>query len=255
MSETETAPVETTAPRGTSKLHLESAPLHTESPKWAAHAPEQVEACLKRGAHVIGWTEVIAGRGVADDLRKLCKQYGYTFIHGTGDTALAVKGGIKILDSQGFVHVAGSRGYSSVTFEFNGSHVTVFMQHWGTNVPAHHDVRVAQNKALIAAMHEAAQGKRLAFYMGDANPDGPLSHPDTFPRKDFDQAGLPLVYEALGFLQHIGVNFIGWNKADHRVTPHHVEVFPALGSDHYPVHVIVEIVDPLRQQETLTSQE
>lgn len=206
---------------------LESAPLHTERPAWAAQAPAQFEAALKRGAHAIGLTEVHGH--VATELARLASTYGYHWFHGRDDTALAVSAKV------GEVHDASTPDYSAATFQFHGSEVTVFMFHWPTNRKAHQSAREALTAKAVEALHAASAGDRLAFYMGDSNPNGPLSNPSTYPRSALDAAGFPLVYEEVNdFPAHIGVNVIGHAKADGRVTAQKVETFPALGSDHIP---------------------
>lgn len=221
-------------------LRLESAPLHTEAPKWAAHAPEQAAAVYQRGSHVVGFTEIT--KAVAPELTSLAEHYGYTFIHGEGDTALAIQSHLKVIKAEPFVHVAGLRGYSSVRFTFYRNDVTVFNQHWGTDHPSHQATRQAQTKALIAAMRKASRGARLAFYMGDANPNKPLSHPDGFPRAELDAAGMPLVYEDLDkWPAHIGVNVMGHARKDTRVQVVHIDQHYPLGSDHYPVRALYAI--------------
>lgn len=222
-------------------LSLESFPLHTEEARWATHMPAQAEAAHKRGALVCGFTEVTRGH-VADQLSQIAGDHGYHLIHGAGDTALTIKRDLKRLHEQGFVHVSGERGYSSVTFEFFGREVTVYEQHWGTNKPAHHDVRVAQNKAIIEAMGKSGKGNSLSFLMGDCNPNGPLKHPDTFPRKELNEGGIVTVYEELGvWPTHIGVNFVGKWGRDKRSKAKSVRVYDNMGSDHYPVHVKYDV--------------
>lgn len=222
-------------------LRLESVPLHTERPAIAAQAPAQAEAAYKRGAHVIGFTEVNPHSKVPGLLSALAVKHGYTWIHGGGDTALAIKDRLSIISRKDFVQVSGQRGYTTVTFKFHGSKITVIYQHYATNVPAHHAVREAQTRALIKEMDNASKGKRLAFYMGDFNPTAPLRDKTSHPRFELDHAGLPLVYSVLGFPAGVGVNAIGYNSIDRRVRPKWVKTFPKLGSDHMPIQVGIKI--------------
>lgn len=215
-------------------LTIESFPLHTEEVKTALQAPAQAEAAFKRGADFVGFTEVNT-KHLDRDLAALALKYGYAWFHSNGDTALAVKSSLTILEADEFVPVAGSRGYTRVKVQFVDSEVTVIYTHWATNVGDHKAIRQAQTVALVEAMASASDAFGLAFYAADSNPDGPLSDPTTEPRASLDAAGFPLVNEALGvWPSHLGVNTIGYAKDDVRVTPVSVETFDALGSDHIP---------------------
>lgn len=207
-------------------LRIESAPLHTERPAWAAQAPAQATAAFKRHAHAVGFTEVHSH--LATELGHLAEHFGYTLFHGHDDTALAVKTHLK-------PKATSTQDFTEVEFSFHGSDVTVIMAHWPTNRPTHQAAREALTAKVIAALDKASQGLRLAFYMADCNPHLALSSPASYPRSALDKAGYPLVYEDLShWPSHIGVNAIGHAKRDGRVEAKSVETFPALGSDHIP---------------------
>jgi endonuclease/exonuclease/phosphatase family metal-dependent hydrolase len=213
-------------------LVLESVPLHTERPEWAAHAPAQVEAALKRGAHVIGLTES-RGPTLAEVKRRVAA-HGYKWISAPLDAhrnvTLLVKGGLKVLDSGAIAVFNNYRVW--VTFEFHGSKVTVFQMHWESTDKGHE----VQTASLVAAMNLASKGSRLSFYMGDSNPHPrPQSRPDSQPNGRLRAAKMPVIYEELGhYPPNIGVNVIGRNLADKRVKAVKVETHDALGSDHIP---------------------
>lgn len=228
-------------------LRLECCALHTESPVHAAHAPAQVEAACKRGAHVIGLTEVNPHARFVPDIAAVAARYGYNFVHGGGDTAELVQARLKLLHTEPWGRVSGERGYTSATFRFHGHETTVFCHHFGTNVPAHHAVRAAEVKTLVEQVQAAAFGRHLAFYMGDVNPDRPLKDPEGFPRADLDHAGLPLIYEELNtWPEHIGVTALGHARKDHLVEALAVDVFDALDSDHRPVLGQWKVAHPKR---------
>lgn len=217
-------------------LVIECAPLHTERPEWAAHAPAQVEAAFKRGAHVVGFTELgPVHKALVAQLRTLATRYGYEWVQGKGDTAMAVKSALKVKDG-GSLHVNGSDDLTFVEFEFHGSRVTVYMNHWLTNHPANMATRQAQTAGIIAAMDLASKGAGLSFFMADSNTIRVMSDPSSHPRAELNAAGYVLVYEELKeWPAHIGVNMIGRCKRDGRVNAARVETHDALGSDHIPV--------------------
>lgn len=221
-------------------LQLECAPLHTETSVVAAQAPAQVQAACKRGALVIGFTEVHTALSI--QLRHIAGAFGYSWLHGDGDTAIAYKDSLTVVNS-GEVHVIGTEYFTFVTVEWKGNTVTVIDQHWHTN--NHVDaatIRAAQTQALVNQMKDESRKARIAFYMGDTNPNKPLSDKHSDPRAALDKAGLPLVYEELGkWPNGIGVTAIGRNSVDKRVKAHGVLTHPALGSDHIPVTAFYDV--------------
>ena len=219
----------------TQTLHLESAPLHTEKPKWAAHAPAQVEAACKRGADVIALTELRPS--VTPKVREVGKKHGYT-LYGLHDTGLLVKDSLKV-HSHGQVAVAGRRR-THVTFEFGDSTVTVFGMHWATDKPAHAKDRAEQTVSLVNAAHKAQKAGDFVFVIGDSNPTAPLAHKDGQPRADLNTGGFVLAYEQTKFPRGIGVSVIASYK-DPNVKATSVHVHAALGSDHKPVDVHYEL--------------
>ena len=213
----------------TNTLILESAPLHTEKPVWAKDAPKQIEAALKRGAHVIALTELHTP--VTGQARDLAEKHGYVLI-GVHDTGLLVKGDLHIT-AHGQTKVAG-RFRTHVAFDFNGETVTVFGMHWATNKPIHQKDRQAQTDSLIAAM-KAASADGFAFVLGDSNPTAPLSNKSGEPRHSLNAAGVVLAYQQVhSFPRGIGVSVIACQKNPH-VKATKVSVGDALGSDHRPV--------------------
>lgn len=225
--------------RPTRTLRLESVPLHTETAASAAQAPAQVRAALKRGAHVLAFTEV--GRALSAELAPIAAAHGYDWVHGSSDTALAVKSRLHATHKE--VEVIRSRTLLSVTFEFNGHQTTVYAMHWGTN--GHSDsvqVREAQNKALIDALDSDSAGGGISFFMGDSNPTRVLRDPAGSPRAALNAAGIVLIYqEARSWPPHIGVNMIGRPEKDGRVRGVRVFTHAPLGSDHYPVTAVYRV--------------
>lgn len=213
------------------KFVIESAPLHTEHPDWAAMAPAQAEAAFKRGAHVIGFTEVNYSRHVPAQLARLASEYGYHWFAGPHDTAVAVstKAAGHVLDVS---HPLGH--HTAVEFNFKGNDITVIVAHWPTNhQPLSH--RVARTREVIQAVKNASSSTRLAFFMGDSNPDKPSHYASSFPRHMLNDAGLVLVNEEVNDWPHgLGVNVIGHPRSDTRVKGVKVETFDPLGSDHVP---------------------
>lgn len=217
--------------RRSDTLRLDSCPLHTERPEWAAHAPAQVEAACKRGAHFIGLTET-RGATMAECWR-IAKAHGYQVFQAHMDAArnvtLLVRGDLKVLDHTDETVFNNHR--VGVTVDWHGHPLTVFEMHWESTDKGHQ----VQSEALIAAMQKASQGKGLSFYMGDSNPRPEQGHPGSQPDTILSQAGMPVIFEELGhFPPGIGVNVIGRNKADGRVKAILADTFPALGSDHIP---------------------
>lgn len=220
-------------------LVLESFPLHTEEPRWAAHAPAQVRAACERGAHIIGLTET---RGTTmDECKQIAKAHGYKWFQANMDAhrnvSLLVKKGLKVLHHDDVVVFNNHR--VSVTVNFNGSKVTVYQMHWETTLHGH----IEQSKSLIAAMEKTSTGKGLSFYMGDSNPHPrPQSDPDSQPNKIMREAGMPVIYHELhDYPANVGVNVIGRNLKDTRVTPKRATGHAALGSDHIPVTAVYAI--------------
>jgi hypothetical protein len=223
------------------ELVLESAPLHTEHPNWAAHAPEQIRAACQRGAHVIGLTET---RGpVVAECKQIAESFGYQWFQAPLDAhrnvTLLVKKGLHVL---GHTAVAVFNNYRvGVTFEFHGSKVTVYQMHWESTDKGHQ----VQTDSLVEAMTLTSKGSGLSFYMGDSNPHPrPQSRPDSQPNARLKAAGCPVIYEELGhYPPNIGVNVIGRNLKDTRVKPVKVETHDPLGSDHVPATATYSIRD------------
>lgn len=229
-------------PPAPADLVLEECALHTEEPQWAAQMPAQVEAALKRGASVIGLTELAASHpALRKQAADLATKYGYRAFFSDGDSALLYKAGLGEATAAS-VATATGQGYCELSFMFHGRRVTVFATHWKTNKPENQAARAAMTTDLIARMREAAAGNAIAFYMGDSNPSKPLSDPAGEPRTSLDAAGMPLVYEDLGsFPGGIGVTAIGHSARDKAVTAKAVVVGDALGSDHRPVTVTYSV--------------
>lgn len=220
------------------RLFLESAPLHTERPDWAAKAPAQVSAAAARGAHVIGFTEV-RQPALADQLGKLVAAHGYRWVHfPEADVALAVKNTLRRVSTS--CTIVDGRGRLAVSFRHGGEAFTVFGIHFDTNTPAHKASRLAQLEGLIAAVDDA-NATSLPFFLGDTNPDGPLRVATSWPRATLDSAGMVLAYEEAGFPKSVGVNTIGRSRAGGRVRCVDVQTHDALGSDHVPVTATYEI--------------
>lgn len=197
-------------------------------------APAQVEAALKRGAHVIALTEVHVR--TAPQLARLASEYGYHWLHGQDDTALMVSAKV------GNVTNLSTRHYTAARFTFHGHNVTVFALHWETAIVAHKAHREALTAEVLPAMQQASAGRDIVFYMGDGNPNKPLTDPSGYPRSALDAAGFPLVYEDLNdWPAHIGVNLIGHAANDTRVEPVSVETFDPLGSDHIPAQATYRV--------------
>lgn len=213
-------------------LTLESCPLHTEKPEWAAKAPAQVDAACKRGADVIAFTEVHTA--LAHELARVCAQNGYAFFHDKSDAAVAWKANLDGKASN--VAVADSPAVMTrLDLWWNGSHIVVFALHWYTAHPTHMAIRAAQTRALIEEMGKASAGSALAFYMADSNPIKPVSDPASEPRHSLDAAGLPEVWVELNeFPAGVGVTTIGRNVKDTRVHAVSAVLHDALGSDHRP---------------------
>lgn len=229
--------------RRTDRLVLEAYPLHTERPEWAAQAPAQIEAAFKRGAHVIGFTEL--GRDHQDLIHQaeaLGKRYGYKIHNGFGDALLAYKGDLPkvVTDTEKEV----SRfGHVSVAFDFHGRRVTVFGWHLSTlkNDP-HHTIRKAQIASLADAMTKASQGSDVSFFLADTNPHPGLHDPNSEPRATLAAHGIVLVYTELNdFPAGVGVTTIGRAKADASVKALSARIHPPLGSDHHPVTAVYSI--------------
>lgn len=223
-------------------LILESCPLHTEKPEWAAKAPSQVEAACKRGAHLIGLTET---RGSSiDEAKKIAASYGYTWIQAPMDqhrnVSVLVKKGLTVLHQEAVEVFNNYR--VGVTVDFHGSRVTVYVTHWEPSDKGHQ----VQTAALTAAMTASSKGNGISFYMGDSNPSKPQSTKGSQPNALLSAAGMPVIYEELGhYPAGIGVNVIGRNKADGRVSAADVKAYPALGSDHVPVVATYRVKRPL----------
>jgi hypothetical protein len=228
--------------RRSDRLVIESYPLHTERPEWAAHAPAQVRAACKRGADVIHFTEVTPD--LVHSLAGVAAQHGYGFVHGEGgDVALAFK---MTLDAKGStVHVPGSpRSMAKVEFDFHGSPVTVFGGHLMTPHPRNMAVRNAQIAGVTGLMDAASKGKRLAFFMLDSNPTRPLFSKSGSPRKEFDAAGLVLASNEAHLSRNPGVTTVGRNLRDGRVKAVKAVLGSALGSDHQPLTVTYRVQRP-----------
>lgn len=212
-------------------LRLDSCPLHTERPEWAAHAPAQVEAACKRGADFIGLTET-RGATMAE-CRRIAEAHGYQWFQAKMGSArnvtLLVKKGHRVLDHTDEVVFNNHR--VGVTVEWHGRRVTVYVMHWESTDKGHQ----VQSEALISAMQTTSRGTGLSFYMGDSNPRPAQGKPGSQPNTIMSEAGMPVIYEELGhYPPGIGVNVIGRNKADTRVKALLADTFPALGSDHIP---------------------
>jgi hypothetical protein len=216
----------------TTTLVIESCPLHTERPEWAVHAPAQVTAACKRGAHVIGLTEV--HKATKDKIQAAAEAHGYHFYYGLGGPAILYKKSLTDVHTDA-VHDAGTRTRSQITFKLGGNTITVFACHWATNSTANKAVRDAQTKSLIKAMDAASAGSHVAFYLADSNPTVSLRRQGS-PQKQLRLAGLPLIYDEVGFPKTpVGVTTIGRNKKDGHVHAVKVVPHPALGSDHQPM--------------------
>ena len=224
-------------------LKLEECPLHTEKPQWEAHAPAQIKAALKRGADVIGFTELgPAHKTTIRAAETLCKQFGYVFHSGTSDAALAYK---KLLPNAkaGTAHVAGRRGRNHVSFTFFGRTVTVFTDHWETMA---HDkdgaVRKVQTHSMISDMDAASAGPNLSFCMADCNPSLPLRVPTGQPQRDLKAGGIISVWDELNhFPKGVGVTLIARNLRDTAVRAESVVLHADLGSDHQPATAVYSI--------------
>lgn len=228
--------------RKSDRLTIESFPLHTERPEWAAHAPAQARAAARRGADVIHFTEVVGD--LVHSLATEVADQGYGFVHGEGgDVALAYK---MSLDATGStVPVVGSpRSMVKVEFDFHGSHVTVLGGHLMTPHPDHAAVRQAQLAGLVNLVDEASKGKRLAFFALDSNPTKPLSLPGGSPRQEFDRAGFVLGSNEVHLGHNVGVTTVGRNARDGRVKAVKAVLGDALGSDHRPLTVTYRIERP-----------
>lgn len=213
-------------------LVLESFPLHTEKPEWAAHAPAQVTAACRRGAHVIGLTEF---RQKVPEMTAVAHQHGYTVYGSHKDAhrqvAILTKRGIKVTNHDDVVVSNNHR--VGVQFDFFGSQVTVFETHWET-YDNERELKITHS--LIEAMTKASEGSGLGFYMGDTNPTKPQRVKGSEPSTTLRKAGMPSIWQELDeFPAHMGVNIIGRNKADTRVKAKSAKLFPPLGSDHYPM--------------------
>lgn len=209
-------------------LVIESAPLHTERPEWAVKAPSQVAAACKRGADVIGFTEVHTS--ITAELAAVAKDHGYLWLHGTDDVAIAYKASLTVLDSgdvpPGLV----------LAFDFHGRRVAVFAVHWETLGSASKvKARTQRTADLIAAMGEASKSSHVAFFLADSNPSKPLSDPTGEPQRSLAAAGLPLVWAELDtYPTGVGVTTIGRNSVDTSVSAVSVTLSDPLGSDHHP---------------------
>lgn len=231
--------------RRTDHLMLEEFPLHTERPDWAAKAPEQVRSSCKRGAHVIGLTESRMGLAPMQEARRVAEGYGYTWFNSVSDgsrqVALLLKNWLEVL-GQSDVVVGGDHRVG-VTFRFHKSVVTVYQMHW---TKANHENGLSQTHSLIEAMTASSAGKRLSFYMGDSNPTDPQRMMGSQPGQLLKQSGMPTVWQELNqFPAHLGVNMIGRNLADTRVKAVSADLYPPLGSDHYPALARYAIKRPL----------
>lgn len=219
-------------------LILETAPLHTEKPEWAAHAPEQVAAACQRGAHTISFTEVHLP--LATKLQKTVEEHGYIWVSTNHDTALAVKDSLAV-SNKGHL-VVGGRAWNWAEFTFHGSVVTTIGVHWSTDQPAHAHERTAQTEALVAFMAKASQGTNLAFFMGDINPSVPQRKPVSEPRHSLEAHGLLLSgTELKKYPAFVGASAVGRAKGDIRVKARKQKVLPPLGSDHHPLRVVYSI--------------
>lgn len=214
-------------------VRVESCPLHTERPEWALKAPAQVEAACKRGAHVIGLTEVHTH--LAEVLGKVAADNGYLLIHDKGDTALLVKHGLANLN-YGSLPVEGTTTfYSFVSFDFHGRRATVYAFHWLTLGSDHTADRQAQTEAAVAAMNSASKGPNISFLVADANPSKPLHFADGEPQHGLTAAGMLLVWDELEtYPTGVGVTTIVRNSADTSVKAESVTLSDPLGSDHAP---------------------
>ena len=216
----------------TTTLVLESCPLHTEEPRFAVHAPAQLTAACKRGAHVIALTEV--HKDTLAKLTAVAEAHGYHLFHQQGDTALVYKRSLNSVHPSSHL-MGGTRFYSQLEFALDGNAVTVFGCHWDTNTAAHKDERATQTRTLIKAMETASAGRHVAFYLADSNPSASLRVGGS-PQKQLRAAGLPLIYDEVGWPKTpVGVTTIGRNKKDLRVKGLHAVVHARLGSDHNPV--------------------
>lgn len=214
-------------------LVIESCPLHTESPEWAAHAPAQVEAACQRGAHVIGFTEC-GDNDIAEQLGVVCAKNGYRFFNDKGDTAIAYKATLTGVEV-GNGSPTRLRVPTFVKFRFHNRTVTVIAMHWATNKPGNQSTRIEQTNLLIDDMNLASRSYNLGFFVGDSNPTEPLRYSDGEPQASLTAAGLPIIYNEVGFpSEPVGVTTIGRNSKDTAVSALSVKMFDALGSDHKP---------------------
>lgn len=222
----------------TGTLRLESCPLHTERSDWAAEAPAQVAAACKRGADVIGFTEVKTY--LVPALARIAAKNGYGFYHYGGDVAVAFKMTLSATTSHSSVPGL-TNPLVHVVFDFHGQAVEVIALHWLTHHANHLAGRAAQTAALIDAMNASHNSGRVAFYLADSNPSKPATDPTSEPRMSLDAAGLPLAFETVGFPAGIGVTTIGLDSRNTSVKAVKVSTFDALGSDHIPAQVAFKV--------------
>ena len=219
-------------------LVLESCPLHTERTIWAVHAPAQVDAACKRGADVIGFTEVQTH--LVPELSSVAAKNGYAFYHWGGDVAVAYKMTLNATTSH--TAIGGlSNPLVHVVFDFHGSTVEVIALHWLTHHANHVAGRAAQTSALIDAMDAAYSKGRHGFYLADSNPSKAQSDPLSEPRRQLDAAGLPLAAEVCGFPAGLGVTTVGYDRFDTTIKPVRLVLGDALGSDHQPATVTFRV--------------
>lgn len=224
-------------------LKIESCPLHTERPEFAARAPEQAKAALKRGAAAIGFTELGPTKAaLRAEIATLCHEHGYVLLETASDATLAYRA--DLVDAKtGVRQVDAHRARNHVSFTFHGRTVTVFADHWETLTrDPHGTIRDEQTHTMVDDMDAASAGSGVSFFVADANPSRPQRDPSGEPHKTLEAHGIVTVWTELGtFPKGVGVTMIGRNKHDTSVRAESVKLFPALGSDHQPAVAVYSI--------------
>ena len=239
------ASTETAAAEVVDRLYVESCPLHTEWSAVAAEAPAQVEAALRRNAHVIGFTELRpAQAALRQEVADLCAAYGYGFHAGQDDSTIAYRHSLNDVTT-GEIDGGSPRQFIEyVQFWFHGRRCRVHALHWPTDTRAHALVRARLTRSLISAMNAASAGG-VGFFVADDNPSLPQRNPDSRPRKTLADAGMPLVWAELDYWPSgVGVTTIGRNLDDRVVSALDAYLSDPLGSDHHPGTAAYGIVRP-----------
>lgn len=224
--------------KGTGELKLHQCSLHTEQPSTAAHAPTQVKAAVKRGATVVGFTELVSGKVNLSDISAICKDHNYHLLHGGMDIGLAFnKSQIAILN-WGVIPTTATRGFVWLRATWEKNEIMVIEQHWLTDHPTSEPARQKESELLARKMKEEAKGNHLAFFMGDTNSDF-RPHVKNQIRDYLKSEGIESIQERLD--QYPITNggracdIIGNYIHDGRVKPEKLVTFGSLGSDHVPI--------------------